>query len=201
MVAQLFYTALAVSVVEKAVEMVFHPGVPEPPPPVELARLRYEHTLRALNRHTVVLSELRSRASIVLSATGLIASFVASQALQHPHPTGLVVVALVSAAAALVCCIAVIWPVHDKGKLDPEIKRPLLRRGRRRTWKVTLGRKEMERLPWDVGEAAVLEAMVAALDPARRVNYRTLEVRSRAFTWACVLLPMQILFWVLVILF
>lgn len=48
---------------------------------------------------------------------------------------------------------------------------------------------------------AVLDAMVDALDPARLVNYRTIKARTRIFNAACVLLPVQIAFWVLVILF
>lgn len=167
----------------------------------EVARLRYDHTIRALDRHTVVLSELRDRASIVLSATGIVASLFAPHGLTDPHPAGCVAAALLAAGSGLLCCIAVIWPVHDTGTMERQGNARARLRQRPRAWKVTLGRFELGQLPWDSGEVAVLDAMVDALDPARLVNYRTIKARTRIFNAACVLLPVQIAFWVLVILF
>jgi hypothetical protein len=66
---------------------------------------------------------------------------------------------------------------------------------------VTLGRLEMKRLPWREGERAVLDAMVEAFEPARRVNYHTIEVRTSVFNAACASLPFQIAFWATVLAF
>lgn len=167
---------------------------------VELARLRYEQTFRALDRHSTILNELRNRASIVLSATGIVASLVAPQALTDPYPAAWAVLALVASAGGLLSCIAVLWPVADKGRLEAGDDRWVPWRRRPRAWKVTLGSEELKRLPWDEGERAVFDAIVGALEPARRVNHRTIENRTRMFNAACLLLPFQIAFWVLVIL-
>jgi hypothetical protein len=169
--------------------------------PVELVRLRYEHTLRALDRHTVILNELRNRSSIILSATGVVASLFARQTLTDPHPAVWAAAALLASGGGLVCCIAVLLPVADKGRIRPHQARWVPWRRRPRAWKVILGRSELERLPWRSGETAVLTSMIEVLEPARLVNYRTLGRRTLFFNAACVFLPLQILFWVLVILF
>jgi hypothetical protein len=46
----------------------------------------------------------------------------------------------------------------------------------------------------------MLDAIVALMTPARRVNYRTLEERSRAFNAAVLLLVLQVAAWSAVLL-
>jgi len=71
------------------------------------ARLRYDHTLRALQRQSTVLSELRSRASIILSAMGITASLFGSDALTSNAPGWLKAIALVLLALGLAACMLV----------------------------------------------------------------------------------------------
>ena len=176
-----------------------------------MTRLRYEHTVRALERHATVLNELRNRSNIVLSATGIVSSVFAPQALGDPHPIGLVVGALAAVFAGLLCCIWVLFPVADHGRIPTagarrsvrvriDWRRHRIRLERPRGWKVTLSSGELQRLPWQEGEAAVLTAMTELLEPARRVNYTTIGRRTEVFNLACLALPVQILFWVLLIL-
>ncbi|MFL5909066.1 MAG: hypothetical protein ACJ768_00630 [Gaiellaceae bacterium] len=90
-------------------------------------------------------------------------------------------------------------PVHDRGTLaDP--KPWWYRQRNKRLWKITPTIEELERAISLPNESAALDFLSAALTPARRVNYRTLERRSHCLNAACILLTVQLVLW-LVILF
>jgi hypothetical protein len=169
---------------------------------VSAARIRYEQTLRTLDRQAAVLSELRSRASIVLTATGIIASLFGSRALGLDAPGWLKGLALAAVALGLLACIFVLLPVHDGGPMPADPRHPRKRFGedRPRRWKVSPTIKELDAAVALESEVAILESIVAKLIPARLLNYRTLKERSRALEWAGVLLLMQVLAWSAVLL-
>jgi len=91
---------------------------PEARTAVVAARLRYEHTLRSLERQSAVLTELRTRASIVLSATGIVASLVGPRALTSRTPLVLAVTALVLLARGLAACVAVLTGAYGISSAD-----------------------------------------------------------------------------------
>src|SRR5262245_30356991 len=161
------------------------------------ARIRYQHAVRALERQATVLSELRSRASIILSAMGLTASVFGARALESDAPGWLKGVALVFLTLGLAACVIVLWPVHDRGPMpaDPRNPGPRFRGGQERRWKVTPSARELEDATALGSEQAMLDAIVVSLTPARRVNYRTLEERSLIFVAAVVLLALQVVTW------
>lgn len=159
---------------------------------VDGARLRYEHALRALDRQANVLSDLRSRASIILSASGITASVFGAQAFQSGE-VWLTGVALVVVFVGLVFCIAVLWPVSDKGPLlDPDEQAHV--KGRRR-WKATLTFADVRGATERGSEPVMLDALVALLEPAWKVNYETIATRSALLNWAAALLVVQVLAW------
>lgn len=153
------------------------------------ARLRYQHALRALERQASVLSDLRSRASIVLSATGITASLFGGRALQSHAPGWLNGIALAVVTLGLVACIAVLWPVRDRGTLGGGANST-------RRWKATLTFAEVEEATRSsTSEAGMLDALVARLEPAWAVNYATIARRSRVLNAAAVLLVVQVGAW------
>lgn len=173
---------------------------PEPHEAVVAARLRYEHTLRSLERQSAVLTELRTRASIILSATGVVASLVGPRALTPRTPLVLAIAALALLAGGLTACVAVLLPARDRGKLaDPDQPKWRWQKGRRR-WKLGLTANELTRVTTLPTEAEILDGIVDVLTPPRRVNYRTLEFRSRMFNGACILLAAQLVIWTSILL-
>lgn len=166
------------------------------------ARIRYDHTLRALQRQSTVLSELRSRASIILSAMGITASLFGARALTLDSPGWLKAIALVLLALGLLACMLVLSPVRDRGPMPDDPRNPGRRfgRGAARRWKVTPRADELGNATSGDSEPAILDAIVALMIPARRLNYRTLEERSRAFNAAVLLLVLQVAAWSAVLL-
>jgi hypothetical protein len=170
------------------------------PPNKVAARLRYEHTLLSLERQATVLSELRIRTSFVLSATGIVASLLGPSALVRETPKSLVALALILVGTGLLCCIGVLWPVHDRGRLaDPDLPRWRWQRGTRR-WKLHPTIRELEKASVGEGEPEVLDRISKLLGHARRVNYRTLELRSWLFNAACILFTAQLAAWASILL-
>jgi hypothetical protein len=152
-------------------------------------RMAYEHTVRALDRYAAVLAELRTRASIVLTATGIVGSTLGATALDHPHPLGPLIAGLAGLIGGIVACISVLWAIGDKA-------------GRGRQWQVTLSGETVKGLA-DSGEdeEGVVRIVLDELTEARRLSYRTLATRNRRFQWAAWLLLGQILGWIAVLLY
>jgi hypothetical protein len=65
----------------------------------------WEQTLRGLDRQATVLSELRQRASIVLSATGITTSLLGAAALQDGGLDVWVVAALAITTIGILLCV------------------------------------------------------------------------------------------------
>jgi hypothetical protein len=167
-------------------------------------QLAFEQTLRGLDRQRDVMDQLRSRTGIVLSGTGIIASLLGSQALQGRYSLALALVALGSTALGILLCVGVLWPVHDEGKLPRDREAlpgwnrwPTPKWKRRREWQVTVPRDVVRDLR---GESNVSDKILDALDLARRANYLTIERRSKAFGWACLVLGVQLVLWASVLL-
>jgi hypothetical protein len=150
-------------------------------------RFAYEHTLRALDRYATVLSELRTRTSIVLTATGIVVSTLGASALEDAHPLLPLVCGLVALTAGLAACIAVLWAIGDHGP--------------NRHWKVTISNERVRELATREDESDLLRSVVDELTEARRLSYTTLNRRTTYFQMACWLLGVQILAWAAVILF
>jgi hypothetical protein len=62
----------------------------------------------------------RQRASIVLSATGIVASLLGAVALRGSYSHPIALIALAVTAAGMVACIGVLWRVRDEGDLSAE---------------------------------------------------------------------------------
>ena len=151
-----------------------------------------EQMLRGLDRQAQVLSELRQRSSIVLSASGIVASLLGGQALKGDYNHVLAIGALVLTTLGIVACIWVLWKVRDEGAMPEEKGRQRTLTGGRRNWKVTIPGYRITQLnAGSISESDVLDE----LRIARRVNFRTLKKRSRVFVAACVLLLLQLILW------
>jgi hypothetical protein len=159
------------------------------PPPRRAAEFALEQMLLGLQRQANVLSELRQRAGLILSATGIVASLFGAQALKENYSRPLAVLAIISTALGIVACMSVLTRVTDKRHLptDPED-----RTGRR--WKVTLSWRELQEIAVR-GGALDATSLVKDLTMARRVNYQTIKKRSFYFLCACWLLLLQLLLW------
>ncbi len=153
------------------------------------AEFALQEMIRGLERQSNVLVELRQRASIVLSASGIVASLLGAAALRGDYEPVLALLALASTAAGMAACVAVLWTVRDKGRMpeDPDEPPPGARE-----WKVTVGSGRLLRL---VREGSDPGELLPELRLARRVNYRTLERRSKRFVVACCLLVVQVVLW------
>jgi hypothetical protein len=138
----------------------------------------WEQTLRGLDRQATVLSELRQRASIVLSATGITTSLLGATALQDGGLDVWVVAALAVTTIGILLCVWVLKPVRDTGD--------------GREWRVTVGGEELRGLlQGELQLPDVLDTLITA----RTSNFATIAARSRLFVASCALLPVQIVCW------
>jgi hypothetical protein len=163
--------------------------------------------LRLLDRQAVVLAELRTRASIVLSAIGIVSALMGTAALTgaHPHAAGItgLVVALGSLVMGLRSCIVVLWPV---GRGEPSTKLRRLRRLFRRhddgyEWGVALLPKQLPEIMQLDNDATARWWLYDMLKSRPEINYRIIDLRTDAFNWACITLIAQVLGWSLALLF
>ena len=166
-------------------------------------KLAFEQTIRGLDRQAAILDQLRSRGGIILSASGIVASLLGSQALKEKYSLPLAIVALGSTAIGMLLCVWVLWPAHDGDEL-PEVKGalprwnrwPRMKPNRRREWQITIERDEVGKLR---DKSMVSEELLDKLDRARHANYLTIERRSKAFGWACFVLGIQFALWATVL--
>src|SRR4051812_20452106 len=143
-----------------------------------------DEALRGLERQAKILGELRGRASIVLSATGIVASVLGRSALEDGHRHVVLYGGLAITALGIILCVWVLKPVRDRGP--------------RRDWRVTLSPEQIEELR--AGTITMDDVIDIFLD-ARRLNHGTLHFRSIIFVVACALLPLQIVVWALSLLY
>jgi hypothetical protein len=134
-----------------------------------VAHFMFEQTQRALERQATILAEFRQRTSMILSATGIVASLLGATALRDGHPRGLMYAALAATALGIGLCLAALRSVNDTPG-DP-----------RREWKVMLSAEELEDLRPGGSD---LRELVEALRPWRASNARTINRRGRLFWWA-----------------
>ena len=160
----------------------------------------YEEMKRVLNRQATVLSELRNRASIVLTANTVATTLFAMSVLpKKSHLLALEILALAAFALGIGACIAILWAVHDEGEIhDPHdwpsfARWPSKRRPCR--WRVTFSIKEvidfLEATDNDSWEQMVHEKF----EFARATNHKTIDRRTSFLEWASVLLAVEILLW------
>lgn len=135
-------------------------------------------TLRGLDRQAEVLSELRQRASVVLSATGISTSLLGAAALQEGGLDLWVLAALAATTIGILRCVWVLKPVRDTGE--------------GREWRVTVDGDELRKL---LHGDLQMSDLVDTLITARSSNFATIAARSRVFVASCALLPVQIVCW------
>lgn len=167
----------------------------------DVLSLKYEQTLKVLDRQGAVLRELRDRANIVLAATGVVAGLLGDHALQDPHPLLLAILALAALGVGIVCCLGVLRGVRDEGPLKDEsgaVVFPDTRRSpstRRRKWKLTLIPGEIDELARTGGASDCREQIVVKMSAATSENHRTINNRNWALIAAGALLIIQVGLW------
>ena len=175
----------------------------------ECSALAFNQLMRLLDRQAVVLAELRTRASIVLSAVGIVTALMGSEALNgsHPHVVGVVgvVVALLSLVFGLHRCIVVLWPVGRGepsttrlGRIMARLFKPESRDGLK--WQVALDSTDLQR--WRYLDDATLRSRIfEQLSTRPEQNYQTIDRRTEAFNEGCAALIVQVLAWSAALLF
>ena len=81
----------------------------------------YELAMIALQRTTIVLDQLRTRASVVLSGMAIVASFLGTRTEKHGT---LVWVAFAILAFGMACCAGVLWPARDRRGIPKSANSP-----------------------------------------------------------------------------
>lgn len=165
-----------------------------------MTEVAYAQLLRLLDRQAVVLAELRTRASVVLSAIGIVSALMGTQALTgaHPHPAGIIglVLALGSLVVGLLFCIVVLLPV---GRGEPstltKLLGPLKPKDKEREWRVALSPKQLPEIAQLNDDDKARSRLYEALRDWPKVNYNIIEGRTDAFNWACITLIPQVLGW------
>jgi hypothetical protein len=76
----------------------------------EFEQLAYEAALRSLDTQERLLEELRARTGVLLAASSLAASFLGQEALQHPRPAALAVLALAAFVASIGASVFILLP-------------------------------------------------------------------------------------------
>jgi hypothetical protein len=169
-----------------------------PIPSEETVHVAYEFARRALDRNMAVLSELRTRAGLVLTATGVVASLLGGQVLGDPHPLGLVLSASTSLLGGIICCLLVLAPVRDEGvPTDHATEKRVVRPSGAptREWRSTLTARDLQWLATSHPGEPVLPRVVVWMDGSRAGNRQTLNKRTRLLTAACLLLIIGIGLW------
>lgn len=154
----------------------------------------YDETKRVLDRQSTVLSELRNRANIMLTANAVVATLFASSVLGKDHALALEILALAAFALGIAACVAVLWPVHD-------YEAP----GHPRQWQVTFNLQELVTFIEGTDSAEWREWTAPNPKPgkfqrARNLNWRTNKKRTRYLEAAGVLLVIQVGLWAAVVL-
>jgi hypothetical protein len=149
--------------------------------------IAYREALRALDRQAVVLSELRQRASIILTGSGIAASLIGSNGLHHGYSKPLAIAAMAVTIVGLIFATSVLLPVDD----NPGDGEPLARQ-----WSVTSGTDHIEAL---LRGKLDRRGLIADLNRLRRRNHDTIGRRTRRFVCAAWLLVGQITLWAVVL--
>jgi hypothetical protein len=76
----------------------------------ELGRVAYEASVRALDKQERVIEEIRARTAILLAASSLAVSLLGRSALEAPHPTAVLMVALCAFATSIGASVFVLLP-------------------------------------------------------------------------------------------
>jgi DNA segregation ATPase FtsK/SpoIIIE-like protein len=187
-------------------------------------QLRYDETMRVLNRQATVLSELRNRANILLAANAIVATLFGASALGKHHLLALKISALAVFALGIGACVAILWSVHDDGTLvDPaqwpkrmrlpkaeakenaaaapteeeeeeEEEKKKKKKKDIRRWQVTFDPEEV------VGylnsrNIATVSKINEKFAVARKTNWKTIDRRTTFLEAASVLLAVQIILW------
>lgn len=168
----------------------------------------YEESIRLVTRQAAVLGELRTRASIVLTATSIVASLLGADALTRTDTFPLALLPAGALVAGLLCCLAVFRPVHDKPKdLGPRLTgaarvRALLwhKDTDPREWQVTVGARTLKTLRTRPNAGVVRMEIVELLQKAAPINHQTISFRNHFLGAACLLLLAQLFLWGLVLL-
>jgi hypothetical protein len=160
--------------------------------------LRYEATTRVLDRQVEILSQLRNRANILLAANAIVATLFGASALGKGHPLPLEILALIAFGLGIGACVAILWPIHDAGKLvDPNQWRQYPRwpsSERPRKWRVVFDPDDVVTFVQSTDTAQVAEISQQFI-LARSTNWATLAGRTKFLIAASVLLAMQIGLW------
>ena len=194
---------------------------PGPGPRRAARTLAYDEMKRVFDREATVLSELRNRASILLTANTVATTLFASMVLgKKGHLLTLEILALVAFVLGIGACIAILWAVHDTGTIyDPDCWPKLWRWGKKRScrpdcwpklpwwgkkrprrWRVTISIKEVLDFINVTDKASWGRMMDETFGLARRTNHETIDRRTNYLEWASVLLAVQIVLWAMLIL-
>jgi len=80
-------------------------------------RIMYELCLRTADQDTAALAQMRTHANILLSAIVIVGALLATHFPAHTHDSAWLYLALLGLGVSGISCIAVIWPVNDRGHL------------------------------------------------------------------------------------
>jgi hypothetical protein len=144
----------------------------------------YQETKRILDRQGTVLSELRNRANILLTANAVVATIFGASALGKGHPLALEIIALIVFTAGVCACLAVLWPVHDA----------ISSKARPRQWQVTFEPKKVATF-LESDDTAVVRDISDLFSRARKTNWATIGRRNGYLVAASILLAAQIVLW------
>jgi hypothetical protein len=81
--------------------------------PDELAFLAYQAALRSLDKQEQLLADVRARTATLLAVSAIAASLIGGPVLDHPHPTSLVIVAVIAFGVSVASGISIIVPHRD----------------------------------------------------------------------------------------
>ena len=171
------------------------------PPDPEVERLRalellHDHAVRSVDRQASVLGELRTRASVILSASGIVASVLGGHALRETYNRTLVALATLALAVGLGLCIGVLRSVRDTARNVKGGGEGHLPAAGDRPWRVTVGPRALRELMNGEGSREdILRSITHALIGASQENFKTIRRRTRLFDVACLCLFFQLSLW------
>lgn len=188
----------------------------------EITELQWNQLIRLLDRQAEILSQLRDRTGIVLTATGIVSALFGVAALNNHPPNAAfwlgLIIAVTGLAAGLWFSILVLLPVKDtdtestesrdgpmsrSAKVAGRLRQLLADADKQRKWGVTLPTSENIHLSTVIKENAAIAPEDAARASAYAVltdrpaqNFATIDARTDFFIAACASLFVQLVGWI-----
>lgn len=172
----------------------------------EEVQIAYDLSLRGLERQPAILADLRTRATALVAAAGVVATLFAPKAF-GPNISHGAIIAYIAGGVATGLCFAMCWPVfrsiHDDGYDDVQKYAELRDGGNwpsaddltgcRRMWRSTINLSAVTRLHQITAPKPLQVELASFIAICRGRNWAQIDARSTWFRFAGFLFAVEVI--------